>query len=63
MFFVLAIVLLSIVVYSNCFLGREALAQADDFLTYENPAFGIKMLYPHDWHRATLQPRPVAMAQ
>jgi hypothetical protein len=50
-FFVLALLMLSTVAYSNCFLEREALAQENNFLTYENSALGIKMLYPHDWHR------------
>jgi eukaryotic-like serine/threonine-protein kinase len=49
--FVLTFLMLSAVADSTYFLTMEALAQSADFLTYENSSFGIKMLYPQDWHR------------
>jgi eukaryotic-like serine/threonine-protein kinase len=33
-----------------------AIAQQDDLLTYENSSYGIKMLYPKDWHRTDFNP-------
>ena len=33
-----------------------AVAQEDDLLTYENSSYGIKMLYPKDWHRTDFNP-------
>jgi eukaryotic-like serine/threonine-protein kinase len=34
----------------------SAAGQGTDFLTYENSSFGIKMLYPKDWHRNDFNP-------
>jgi eukaryotic-like serine/threonine-protein kinase len=38
------------------FLRTYAVAQESDFLTYENSSFGIKMIYPKDWHRTDFNP-------
>jgi hypothetical protein len=44
------LIVCSTIAYSNYFLRTEALAQKDNFSTYESSFFGIKMLYPQDWH-------------
>jgi PsbP-like protein len=45
------LIVYSTIAYSNYFLRTEALAQKDNFSMYESSFFGIKMLYPQDWHR------------
>jgi hypothetical protein len=52
----ITLLILSASACSTYFLTIEALAQENDFLTYENSSFGIKMIYPKDWHRTDFNP-------
>jgi len=43
--------LIVIVFYLLSAFGMQRAALASNFLTYDNPALGIRILYPADWEK------------